>query len=62
MFCGAQTVVSLLQATETKQSVSFIPTNRFNRDGLFEMFILTRVDASHVYVPALALGYFLQSY
>ena len=65
-FVGAQTGVSLLQTTQIKQVVSFIAANkvytsankthnRLNRDGTFS---LPGVDASHVYVRALALGCF----
>ena len=69
-FVGAQTVVSLLQTTQIKQSVSFLATNkvytstnknhnRLNRDRtLFFLFFLPGVDASHVYVGVLALGCF----
>ena len=67
-FVGAQTVVNLLKTTEIKQGVSFIATNivytsinkttvvSLNRDGT--LFFLPWVDASHVYVRALAQGSF----
>ena len=50
-FVGAQTVVSLLQTIQIKQGVSFIAANKVytstNTPGM---------DASRVYVRALALG------
>ena len=56
-FVGAQTVAGLLQTTQIKQGVLFIAANhnRLNRDGTLSF---TRVDASYVYVRALALGCF----
>ena len=65
-FVGAQTVVSLLQTTQIKQDVSFIATNKVytstkkttSFDWRQNSFILPGVDASHVYVGALALGCF----
>ena len=72
-FVGAQTVVSLLQRTQIKQCVSFIAANKVytstNKTTIiwietelsfffFFFFFLPGVDASHVYVRALALGYF----
>ena len=57
VFVGAQTVVSLLQTTQIKQN-----HNRLNRDGtllfFYLFFFLPAVDASYVYVHALALGCF----
>ena len=54
-FVGGQTVVSLLQTTQIKQGVSFIAANKVytstNKTTI-------GVDASHVYVRALALGCF----
>ena len=65
-FVGAQTVVSLLQTTQIKQGVSFIAANKVytstNKTTIVliqtELFSLPGVDASHVYVRALALGCF----
>ena len=65
-FVGLQTVVSLLQTTEIKQGVSFIAVNKAytstNKTTIVwietELFSLPGVDASHVYVRALALGCF----
>ena len=65
-FVGAQTVVSLLQTTQIKQGVSFIAANKVytstNKSTIVlietELFYLPGVDASHVYVRALALGCF----
>ena len=65
-FCGAQTVVSLLQTTQTKQGVSFIAAYKVytstNKTTIVwietELLSLPGVDASHVYVRALALGCF----
>ena len=65
-FVGAQTVVNLLQTT---QGVSFIAANKvYTRTNkttvvwieteLFFLSFLPGVDASHVYVRALALGCF----
>ena len=68
-FVGALTVASLLQTTQTKEGVSFITANKvytstnkttivwIETELLFFIFF-TRVDASHVYVRALALGCF----
>ena len=67
-FVGAQTVVGLLQTTQIKQGVSFIAANKvytstnkttivWIKKELF-FFFLPGVDASHVYVRALALGCF----
>ena len=66
LFAGAQTVVSLLQTSQIKQSVSFIATNKVytstNKTTIVwietEHFFLPWVDASHVYDRALALGCF----
>ena len=63
---GAQTVVSLLQTTLIKQGVSFIAANKVytsaNKTRIVcietELFFLPGVDASHIYVRALALGCF----
>ena len=67
---GAQTVVSLLQTTQIKQGVSFIAANRvytstntttivlMETELFFSFFFLPVVDASPVYVRALALGCF----
>ena len=66
-FVGPQTVGSLLLTTPTKQGVSFIATNKVytstNKTTIalesrqIELFFfLPGVDASHVYVRALALG------
>ena len=63
---GAQTIVSLLQTTQIKQSESFTAANKvytstnkttivWNRDGFF---FIPGVDASHVNVRAWALGCF----
>ena len=68
-FVGAQTVVSLLQKTQIKQGLSFIAASKVytstNKTTVVwietELFPLPGVDASHVYVCALALGCF-QSY
>ena len=62
-FVGAQTVVSLLQTTPIKQGVSFIATNKVytSTNKTTELFSLPGVDASHVYVRALALGCFYAS-
>ena len=65
-FVGAQIVVSLLQTTQIKQGVSFIAANkvytRTNKTTIVwietELLFLPGVDASHVYVRALALGCF----
>ena len=65
-FVGAQTVVCLLQTTQIKQGVSFIATNKvYNRTNKTtivsvetELSFLPGVDASHVYVRALAPGCF----
>ena len=65
-FIGAQTVVSLLETTQIKQGVSFIAANQVytstNKTTIVriktELFFLPGVDASHVYVRALALGCF----
>ena len=64
-FVGAQTVVSLLQTTQIKQGVSFIAANRVytSTNKTTIVWIETElfspgVDASHVYVRALALGCF----
>ena len=65
-FVGAQTVVSLLQTTQIKQGVSFIAANKVytstNKSTIvwieMELFFLPGVDASHVYMRALALGCF----
>ena len=65
-FIGAQTVVSLLQTTQIKQGVSFIAINKVytstNKTTIVwietELFSLPGVDASHVYVGALAGGCF----
>ena len=65
-FVGARTLCSLPQTTQIKQGASFIATNKvytstnkthnhLNRDGTL---FLPGVDASHVYVRALALGCF----
>ena len=69
-FVGVQTVVSLLQITQIKQGVSFIAANKVytstNKNTIFwieaELFYLPGVDASHVYVRALALGCFYSQY
>ena len=53
-FVEAQTVVSLLQTTQIKQGVSFIATNKVYTSTNKT----TVVNASHVYVGALALGCF----
>ena len=65
-FVGAQTVVSLLQTTQIKRSVSFIATNKVytstNKTTIVWietelcLLFLPEGDASHVYVRALALG------
>ena len=65
-FVGAQTVVSLLRTTQIKQGVSFIATNKVYTSTEkttivwieTELFFLPGVDASHVYMRALALGCF----
>ena len=65
-FIGAQTEVSLLQTTQIKQGVSCIAANKVytsaNKTTIVsietELFFLPGVDASHVYVRALALGCF----
>ena len=65
-FVGAQTVVSLLQTTQIKQGVSFKAANKVytstNKTTIvwieMELFFLPGVDASHVYVRALALACF----
>ena len=64
-FVGDQTVVNLLQTTQIISDVCFITDhvayasskkpNRLNRDGTL---FLPGVDASHVYVRALALDCF----
>ena len=67
-FVGAQTVVSWLQTTQIKQGLSFIAVSKVYTSAnkttivwieteLFFLF-LPWVDASHVYVRALALGCF----
>ena len=61
-----EAVVSLLQTTRKKQGLSFIVANkvytRTNKTTIVwietELFPLPGVDASHVYVHALALGCF----
>ena len=66
LFVGAQTVLSLLQLTQVKQGLSFIAANKVytstNKTTIIwtktELFLLPGVDASHVYVRALALGCF----
>ena len=65
-FVGAQTVVSLLQTTQTISDVCFITdhgayassnkTSRLNRDAILFSFLF--LDAPHVYVRAWALGCF----
>ena len=65
-FVGAQTVVSLLQTTQIKQGLSFIAANKVytstNKTTIVsietELFFLPGLDASHVYVRSLALGFF----
>ena len=65
-FVGARTVVSLLQTTQIKQGVSFIAANKvytstYKTTTIWietELFSLPGVDASHVYLRALALGCF----
>ena len=65
-FIGAQTVVSLLQTTQIKQSMSVVAANKVytstNKTTIVwietELFLLPGVDASHVYVGAWALGCF----
>ena len=70
-FVGAQTVVRLLQTTQIKQGVSFIAANKvYNstnkttvvwiENSLFSSssLLYPGMDASHVYVRALALGFF----
>jgi len=58
-FGGAQTVVRLLQTTQIKQGVSFTATNKvYTSTNKTTIFYLPGVDASHVYVSALALGCF----
>ena len=69
-FVGAQTVVSLLQTTQIKQGMSFIAANKvytstnkttivwIETELFFSFLFLPGVDASHVYVRALALGCF----
>ena len=65
-FVGAQTLVSLLQTTQIKQGVTFIAANKVytsaNKTTIVwietELFFSPGVDASHVYVRALALGCF----
>ena len=71
-FLGAQTIVSLLQTTQIKQGVLFIAANKVytstNKTTIFWietelffsffLFFFTRVEASHVYIRALALGCF----
>ena len=65
-FVGAQTVVSLLQTTQIKQCVSFIAANQVytstNKTTIVwietELFLSPGMDASRVYVRALALGCF----
>ena len=65
-FDGAQKVVSLLQTTQIKQGVSFTATNKVytsaNKTTIvrieMELLFWPGVDASHVYVCALALGCF----
>ena len=65
-FVGAQTVVNLLQTIQIKQGVSFIAANKVytstNKTTIVrietELFLWPSVDASHVYVRALALGCF----
>ena len=68
IFVGAQIVVRLLQTTQIKHGVSFIAANKVytstNKTTIVwietELFLgfLPGVDASHVYVRALALGCF----
>ena len=66
-FIGAQTVVSLLQTTQIKQGMSFIAANKVytstnkttipeSRPAELFFLFLPGVDASCVYVRALALG------
>ena len=64
-FVGAQTVVSSLQTTQIKQGVPFIAANEVytitNKTTIVSIeteLFLHGVDASHVYVRALALGCF----
>ena len=66
-FVGAQTVISLLQTTQIKQGISFRAANKVytttNKTTIVWIetelsFFLPGVDASHVYVRALALGCF----
>ena len=65
-FVGAQTVVCLLQTTKKTQDVSFIAANKvytsINKTTIVwivtELSFLPRVDTSHVYMRALALGCF----
>ena len=65
-FVSAQTVMSLLQTTQIKQDISFIAANKVytstNKTTIIwiktELFLLPRVDVSHVYMGALALGCF----
>ena len=65
-FVGAQAVVSSLQTTQIKQGVSFIAASKVytttNKTTIIwietELFLSPGVDASHVYVRALALGCF----
>ena len=61
-FVGAQTGVSWLQTTQIKQGVSFIAANKAytstNKTTIVWIFLSPGMDASHVYVRALALGCF----
>ena len=66
-FVGAQTVVSLLQTTQIKQGVSFIAANKVytstNKTTIVwiepeHSFFLPGVDASRIYMRALAQGCF----
>ena len=65
-FVGVQTVVSLLQTAQIKQGMSFIAANKVytstNKTTIVwiktKLFLSPGVDASHVYVHALALGCF----
>ena len=58
-FVGAQRVVILLQTTQIKQGVSFIAANKvYTSTNKTTIVFLPGVDASHVYVRALALGCF----
>ena len=65
-YVGARTVVRLLQTTQIKQGISFIAANKVytstNKTTIIwiemELLFFPRVDASHVYMCALALGCF----